>query len=469
LLNRGEPVRLGGRALDLLLALIRQPGQTLSQRELVAQVWPTTIVEDSSLRVHVAALRRALRDGEDGNCYIGNVPGRGYSFLAEVQPQDGDGAPIYTSPEAAYVGLPGGATRLIRMGEYVRLSSMVGRDKDLDFLAARLRVGRLTNIVGCGGVGKSTLAFATAAHVRQVFSSGVFHCDFGMLGELGGLGDEIAAMLQSLPERDEHDAATARKVLLIFDNCEHLIGAASALVERLLRATPQLTILTTSREPLQAEGEYIYRLRPLAAPLAEHSPVLNCQEYPALQLLFDRTGNAFPDFSLDAECLQLAAGICRRLDGLPLALEFAAASIGTLGMRDISDQLNRQQLLLRSAQRSRPARHDCLRACYDWSYRLLTPMQQGLFRSLGTIAGHFTLESACSAASEVDMTPAQLTTTLMELVARSMVVADFHADGTRYRLLHTARAYAIEQLMQPPSPLPMGELPLHQNSRSLTR
>lgn len=429
LLNRGEPVRLGGRAIDLLLALVRQPGQLLSQRDLVAQVWPNTVVEDSSLRVHVAALRRALReDGADGRCYISNVPGRGYRFTAVIEARE----------PAIVAAAPTGAS--------LRLSSVIGRAHDLDCVVDRLGANRLVSIVGPGGVGKSTLAAAAAAKSQPHFAGGVFHIDLGPLQD----GQHLAEQLAHLPLIDD--------ALLILDNCEHLIGPASAFAERLLLNAAGLTVLATSREPLLVDGEHVCRIAPLAVPPSHGAAPLNPNAYPALQLFLDRARKACDSFELDSANMHLAADICRRLDGLPLALEIAAAGVAALGLRGLSDQLGRQQLSLAAARRNGPANQASLSACYAWSYALLPAGEQMLLRRLAALAPGFTLEAACALAGDIDMTTQQLTRALMALVSKSLLMADFHSTETRYRLLNTARAYAAEHLPHhPATPLLSGE------------
>jgi len=431
LLNRGEPVRLGGRAIDLLLALVRQPGQLLSQRDLVAQVWPNTVVEDSSLRVHVAALRRALReDGADGRCYISNVPGRGYRFTAFIEAREP--AIVATAPTAPSL----------------RLSSVIGRAHDLDWVADRLGANRLVSIVGPGGVGKSTLAAAVAAKSQARFAGGVFHIDLGPLQD----GRHLAQQSAQLPLAA--DGAT----LLLLDNCEHLIGPACALAERLLQNAAGLTVLATSREPLLADGEYVCRIAPLAVPPAHGAAPLNPSAYPALQLFLDRARKAGDAFELDSANLHLAADICRRLDGLPLALEIAAAGVAALGLRGLSEQLGRQQLSLAAARRNGPANQASLSACYAWSHALLPAGEQQLLLRLAALAPGFTLEAACALAGDIGMSTRQLTAALMALVSKSLLMADFNATETRYRLLHTARAYAAEHLPHhPATPLLSGE------------
>jgi predicted ATPase len=382
--------------------------------------------------VHVAALRRALRDGAEGRCYINNVPGRGYSFAACVETRD------RPAPQPAPAG------------RRVRLSSVFGQAHDLECIAERLRAQRLVSIVGPGGVGKTTLAAAAATQAHEHFAGGVFHLDLGAIAHDQPLAQEIACVMP--------DGGVTRPALLVLDNCEHLIAPAAAAAERLLSAMPGLSILATSREPLLVDGEYVRRIAPLATPPAHGAAPSNPNAFPALQLFLDRAGKACDAFELDGANLQLAADICRRLDGLPLALEIAAASVAALGLKGLSDQLGRQQLSLVAARRHGPANQATLFACHDWSYALLPADEQLLFRRLAAFAPGFSLDAACAIANDIGMTAAQLTRALMALVSKSMLMADFHAAGTVYRLLNTARAYAVEHLHHHTArPLSLGE------------
>lgn len=434
---RGEPVRLGARAIDLLQALIREPGQTLSQRELVAQVWPDTVVEDSNLRVHVAVLRRALGESADGYGYISNVPGRGYRFTSDVKR-----APL-SAPRPAGLAheTPLAMPRLQRLAECARLSTIIGRRRETAELAGQLRLHRLLNLVGPGGVGKSTLALAAASEAQQHFAGGVFRIDLGQLPESAGMAGLIDAIADTL----RTEAAAARGVLLIFDNCEHVIDAAATLAEQLLLSLPGLTLLVTSREPLAIDGESLWRVDGLAAPPRGHQCDASAQTYPALRLFIERARQTRPFPALDGDELRRVASICRRLDGLPLAIEMAAASICTLGLKGVADQLFRDPLRPGTARRNGPVRHASLHACYGWSYSLLPELEQRLFQRLAGFAGSFSLTAAGTLSDELASTRQEITAALMALVAKSLVIADFRAVETDYYLLRTARAYAGEQ------------------------
>jgi predicted ATPase/DNA-binding winged helix-turn-helix (wHTH) protein len=433
--HRGEPVRLGARAIDLLQALLRQPGQILSQRELVAHVWPNTVVEDSNLRVHVAALRRALGDAADGIGYISNVPGRGYRFAAEV---------VHVAPPPAAGPAPAAAApspRLYRLGPCGRLGTIIGRRRDVAALGGQLRTHRLLTLVGPGGVGKTALGLAVATRAQDHFPGGVFHVDLGDVRPDAGLPAELDAIARAM----RTEAAAGSGVLCMLDNCEHLIGAAATLAVRLLLSCPGLTLLATSREPLAIDGEALWRVGALAAPPAAQPHGVSPRAYPALQLLLARAGEVRGGAALDGADLRRAASICRRLDGLPLAIEMAAASIGTLGLKAVADQLGRAPLQPGAARRHVPARHASLQACYGWSHALLPAPEQRLFQRLAGFTGSFSLADVGALSGELDATPQDLTVGLMALVAKSLVMADLRAVDTTYCLLRTARAYALAQ------------------------
>jgi predicted ATPase/DNA-binding winged helix-turn-helix (wHTH) protein len=440
LCRQDEEMRLGGRALALLLALVSRPGEVLSRGELEAKVWPYSVVEDSSLRVHVAALRRALGDGVDGARYIANIPGRGYSFVAPVAPAGVD-APALRRVHAGRINnLPTSLTRLI------------GREAILGTLCTELARRRLVSIVGHGGIGKTSLALAIAAQVEQQYPAGVCFVDLAPLTASNHVLESVVSALGLPVPAESHineleNWLRPRRLLLILDNCEHLLDAVAGLVERVLRRAPGLVVLTTSREPLDAEGEWVHRIAPLDAP--PDGPAIDSAcalGFSAVQLLAERAAASLDTFMIDGDNAPLAAALCRRLDGVPLAIEFAASRIGLLGLQGVCVQLDDRLRLLGSGRRTALPRHRTLRALLDWSYDLLEKPQQEVLRRCGVFKGGFSLEAANAVIADDSLPPAVVRDSLLDLVAKSLVRVELAHSPPRYSLLEITRAYALEQL-----------------------
>ena len=260
LTKRGRPVELGARALDILIVLISSPNEIVSKKDLMSRVWPDVIVEEGSLRFHMAGLRKALGDGQDDARYITTFPGRGYCFVAPVSrpASPPDDTPVVAS-NFPHANLPS------------RLSRVVGRDEDVLRLSAQLNASRFVTIVGAGGVGKTTVAIAVGHHLIDAFSGALLFVDLGMLGDPELVTAGMASMLGlSVQSNDATPNLIAylrnKRILLILDTCEHLVEAVAPLAASIIDAAPQVHILATSREALRVEGEHIYRLDALACP-----------------------------------------------------------------------------------------------------------------------------------------------------------------------------------------------------------
>jgi predicted ATPase/DNA-binding winged helix-turn-helix (wHTH) protein len=439
LLEGDKPVRLGGRAFDILAALVERRGEVVGKEALIARAWPRTFVEESNLKIQVSALRRALGDGQGGHRYVATVPGRGYKFVAPVHLEQPSRAPLppTIAPEAAH-NLPVAVTR------------MIGREEAVTALVSRLSRQRLVTIVGAGGVGKSTVALAVAERMIASYEQGVWLVDLTPLGDPRLVPSAVATVL-GLEIRTEDSlsgimaALRDSRMLLLLDSCEHVIDAAASLATAILSGAPSVNILATSREPLGVVGEREYRLGPLSSP--QPSSRLTAAEAaasPAVQLFVERVTAIVEDFALTDANAGLVVEICRGLDGLPLAIEFAASRVEVLGVEDLAAQLHDSSPLWGTRRRAATPRHQTMRAIVDWSYRLLSEDEQAFFRALSIFAGGFSVEAA--AAVVPAKTPIDAIDRLTDVVAKSLVVADLSGDKPRFRLLETTRAYAIEKV-----------------------
>jgi predicted ATPase/DNA-binding winged helix-turn-helix (wHTH) protein len=437
LLEGDQPMRLGSRALDILAVLAENAGRVVPKEDLIARVWPNVYVEESNLKIQVSALRRALGDGQAGNRYIVTVPGRGYEFVAPV---DRAAEPKATTPPAGRHNLPLAATR------------MIGREEAVATLVSRLSRERLLTIVGPGGVGKTTVALAVAERMISDYEHGVWLVDLSPLGDPRLVPSAVATVL-GLELRTENPLAGLvaalrdKRMLLLLDNCEHVIAAAASLAAAVLTGVPRVDILATSREPLGVAGEREHRLGSLGSPpTLSGLTAAEATAFPAVQLFVERVTAIVEDFALTDANAQPVVEICRRLDGLPLAIEFAAPRVEVLGVEGLAAGLDRSLPLLTARRRTTMPRHRTMRAVVDWSYGLLSEDEQRFFRALGIFAGGFTVEAAAAMTIRTADTPYDALDRLSDLVAKSLVVVDVNGAKPRFRLLDTIRAYAIEKL-----------------------
>ena len=437
----GTAVQLGGRAFDILNILIERAGDVVSKRELLARVWHDVTVDEGSLRFHVGALRKALGDEHSDPKYITNVPGRGYCFVAPVvrlEPQ----MHASTNNSAAH-----------RTGSLPpRLTRMVGRDDSVQAIAIRLRAHRFVNIVGPGGNGKTTVALSVAHALLDQFAGSIHFIGLGSLNDPNLVTSTVAYTL-GVPVDSGNAIPTLiaylrdKQLLLILDNCEHVIDVVSDLAERIFMEAPQVHILATSREPMRVEGEQIYRLFPLDYPPNDSRlTAAEAMDFPAVQLFMERvTANSDRPPLRDHEAATVAE-ICRRLDGIPLAMEFAAALVATLGISTVAAHLNDRFALLVKGRRTALPRHQTLRATLDWSYELLVEDERSLLRRLAVFSGGFTLEAATAVMADEHGDMADIAERISSLIAKSLLTSDGATASDRWRLLETTRAYALEKL-----------------------
>jgi predicted ATPase/DNA-binding winged helix-turn-helix (wHTH) protein len=440
----GVTVELGGRALDILVALVASPNEIVSKKDLMAKVWPDAIVEEVSLRFHMAGLRKALGDGLDGARYITTVAGRGYCFVAltvESPPSDVERRVTDSFPHA---NLP------------PHLSRMVGRDVDVMKLAAHLTDSRLITIVGPGGVGKSTLAIAAAHQAVDTFGGHVLFVDLGVVTDPRLVATNIAALL-GLPIQAE-DATPEimrfvrdKRVLFILDTCEHLVETVANIASSIIEAAPKVHIIATSREALRIESERIYRLDALACPPeAVELASTAIQEYPASQLFLERAiaGGAQLDGN-EAEAA-IVCDICRKLDGVALAIELTARRVQAYGLEQTAALLDQRLTHLWQGLRTAPPRQQTLQATLDWSYGLLSETERTVLRRLAVFVGNFALDAALEIVPSETLDRPSVFTAVDNLVEKSMVATRPIGAMMRYRLLDTTRAYVIELLHADP-------------------
>lgn len=445
LLEADKPVRLGSRALEILGALVERPGEMVSKRELVARVWPNTVVEEANLKVHIAALRKALGDGRDGNRYLVNVPGRGYKFVAPVvQPKQ----PALLAPRVSSTPRPSPILS--------PLTRIHGREDAVETTINKLSQSRIVTIVGPGGIGKTTVALAVAANLVAASRDGGGLVDLSPLADPLLVPSALATML-GVAVRSENPIPgliaflAGKQMLIVLDSCEHVVAAAAMMASKLLEGTADLRILATSREPLRMAGESVVRLQPLKTP--DESEVLTAAEalsFASIQLFVERASERIGTFRLVDADAPLVADICRKLDGNPLAIELAAGRVDAFGVRGVATQLDDRFRLLTSGWRDAPPRQQSLMVTLDWSCNLLSEIERVILRRLGIFAGYFTLDAASVVATGGAVSLADVLGGVASLVDKSLVSADVGSTVARYRLLDTTAAYARNQLAAHP-------------------
>ena len=435
LTNGAKVVPLGARAMDLLIVLVEQANQVVGRRTLIERVWPKRGAEQVSLRVHISALRKALDQSDPGRRYIANVPGRGYSFTVPVT--------SLSSPTSADIK-PSSGSRLP-----ARLMRMLGRKDALVAIQTKLAEQKFVTIVGPGGIGKTTLAVAVAHEMSATFKGQVHFVDLGALGGASLVAPAVATSLGVSVQTNNVvpaliDRLQERPTLIILDCCEHLVDGASAVAEELIRRVPTLHLLATSREAMRVEGEHVYELCALACPPDDRSlSAHDALQYSAVQLLIDRVRAVRGDFELVDMDAPIAAGICRRLDGIPLAIELAAGRVDIFGLSKTASLLDERLNLSWVGRRTAVPRHQTLNAALEWSYDLLGDAEKQVLRRLSVFAGGFTFEAAVAVVADETIDETNVSDCLWELRSKSMIAV--RGEG-RLRLLDTTLAFASQRL-----------------------
>lgn len=431
-LAEGHPITLGARAIDVLVALVERNDRVVTKDELLEMAWPGLIVEENNLQVQVSALRKAL-----GASSIATVPGRGYRFALALSSAEKPALPAETPKH----NLP------------QFLTSFIGREHDLREYARLLALSRLLTLTGIGGSGKTRLAIKLAESVLPSFVDGAWLVDLAPLSDAERVPLAVMAALGIRNRLDRPHAETicehlaGRRALIVLDNCEHLASVCAELVRQVLAAAPGVQVLATSREALDVRGEQAVTVRSLDLPAIgtalDPARLSACE---SIRLFLERARLAAPRFSLDPQNAAAIAEICRRLDGIPLAIELAAARVKVLSVDEIRARLDDRFRMLTSARGGAAARQQTLLAAIQWSYDHLAEDEQKLLRTLSVFAGGWTLAAAVRVVGE-RADEYEILDVLTRLADRSLVTIEWVADGTtRYALLETVREYAKEQL-----------------------
>lgn len=429
-------VALTGRAFDLLVALVERRGEVVSRHALMELVWPDVVVEESNLHVQIGAVRRAI-----GRAAIATVPGRGYAFALDVAIDGGvvraDGAPARAPADPLAGNLPSAPSRLF------------GRDADLVALDAALGESGVVTVTGPGGIGKTRVAAAAAWQVRSRYADGAWWVELAGVGDRRDVAPAVGRALgiaradARLEADDVARGLRGRTLLLVLDNGEHVLDAVEALLAALRRDAPGVAVLVTSQEPVGLADEVVHRLGGLDVP-ASTAPG-DVAAAGASALFVARARAVDRRFVLTDDNAAAVREVVARLDGIPLAIELAAARLPLLGLEGVRSRLQARFDVLAGGPRGRPRRQQTLRAALDWSHALLTADEQALFRRLSVFVGGFTLEAAQAVGAVDGCDALDVLEHLGGLVEKSLVIAE--GEGTpRYRYLETARLFGLEAL-----------------------
>lgn len=429
-LRAGRSVRLSPKAFQLLCVLVEKRPAAVSKQRLQDELWPGTYVVEKNITNLVAEIRAALGDEPARPRFIRTIHRFGYAFH---------------EPQAAGVG---DVPRSYSHNLPEHLSTFIGREREIAGILRRLHSAGLLTLTGTGGCGKTRLALAVARDLVRRFHDGVWMIDLAALSDPDLVPQSVASVLHVRRAPDKpledtlSDAVRDRQLLLLFDNCEHLIGACADLTARLIGAAPRLTILATSREALGVAGETIWPVAPLSVPDAAASE--SALESESVRLFVIRAAAVDPQFAITSANATTVASLCRSLDGVPLAIELAAAQLRTLTVEDIHARLSKRFQLLDAGDDSVPSRQRTLEAAIDWSYDLLDDADRVLMRRLAVFSGGWDLEAARHVCAGDPLAAEDVGDRLLRLVKKSLVVVE--SEHERYRFLESLRQYGSEKL-----------------------
>jgi predicted ATPase/DNA-binding winged helix-turn-helix (wHTH) protein len=439
----GLEVKLEPQAFDVLAFLVQRRGSVVRKEELLDQIWGDRFVSESALTTRIKAVRHAVADDGQRQAIIRTVHGKGYEFVAAVEivaPGEPESAATSTGPAAtAAVAIPG-------LGASVE--PLIGRDTILALLDDALARHRLITLVGPGGVGKTSLGLELARTTAERYADGVHVVELVSVVDAEATAAAFATAIDVSVRRDSSiddaiiDLLRPRNALLLLDNCEHLVEPVAALVARILREAPHVSIVATSREPLAVAGEQVWSVEPLSTASDSDATSEQALSVPAVELFVTRARAADPTFVLDDVTAPIVVEICRRLDGIPLAIELAAARARAVGVADIAQRLDERFALLKAMRRGSDPRHRTMLDTISWSYDLLERDEQELFTTLSVFAGSFDLRAAEAISGRVDALDL-----LTRLAERSMLAVRHQRGGAnRYELLETLRDYGRARL-----------------------
>jgi predicted ATPase/DNA-binding winged helix-turn-helix (wHTH) protein len=434
-----QVIPLGGRAYDILIALLENAGEVVGKAELIARAWPDVTVEEGSLRVHLSALRKALGDGQFGDKYITNIQGRGYRFIAPI------------TRLAADYDKGGASEGLSNLPP--ALGRMVGRENIVREIQGWLQTDqRLITILGAGGIGKTTVALSVGQAALTAFAGAAFFVDLSTVNDkehlIGAIASALGLDLRFVDRGDALlDFLHPRRALIILDSCEHLIEKTAEIADFIFRDAPDIYILATSREALRVPGERVLRLCPLDCPPEQPGPTASeALAYPAARLFAERVSARRGNFSLSDDEAPMVSEICRKLDGIPLAIELAAGRAAIFGVRNTVTKLGSRLDLLKFGRRTANPRHQTLIATLDWSHDHLSEVERVVLRRVAIFIGHFTLEAALAVGKEEEIGQLEIESAVENLVNKSLILVWPSHRGMLYRLLNTTRCYALEKL-----------------------